>query len=143
MKVSKFYVQAQDCECHFALLSLHQSGKPAYDGSFGYGSSRGRRRSRWSYDDNDEESESGSPDTEFEEISGANAPTAAGRLAAKVVERWDKVPPNHEFCVLVQTSVCERLRCDPRAMSKERRAACGSWAASSPALSADLLADVS
>ena len=44
---------------------------PAYDGSFGYGNSRGRRRSRWSYDDygdEGEENESGSPDTEFEEI---------------------------------------------------------------------------
>ena len=62
--------QSLDFECYFALLSLHQAGMPAYDGSFGYGGSWGRRRSRWSYGDgdNDEESESGSPDTEFEEI---------------------------------------------------------------------------
>ena len=62
--------QALDYECYFALLTLHQEGMPAYDGSFGYGSSRGRRRSRWSYDDygDDDESESASPDTEFEEI---------------------------------------------------------------------------
>jgi hypothetical protein len=59
--------QSLDYECYFALLSLHQSGMLAYDGSFGYGGSWGRRRSRWSYD-NDEESEGGSPDTEFEEI---------------------------------------------------------------------------
>ena len=63
--------QSLDYECYFALLSLHQSGMPAYDGSFDYGGSWGRRRSRWSYDnygDDDEESENGSHDTEFEEI---------------------------------------------------------------------------
>ena len=63
--------QSLDYECYFALLSLHQSGMPAYDGSCGYGGSWGRRRSRWCYDnygDDDEESENGSPDTEFEEI---------------------------------------------------------------------------
>ena len=63
--------QSLDYECYFALLTLHQEGMPAYDGSFGYGSSRGRRRSRWSYDeygDDDEENECDSPDTEFEEV---------------------------------------------------------------------------
>jgi hypothetical protein len=63
--------QTLEYECYFALLSLHQSGMPAYDGSFGYEGSWGRRRSRWSHDDygdDDEESESGSTDTTFEEI---------------------------------------------------------------------------
>jgi hypothetical protein len=63
--------QSLDYQCYFALLTLHQEGMPAYDGSFGYGSSWGRRRSRWSYDDygdDDDENESDAPDTEFEEI---------------------------------------------------------------------------
>jgi predicted 2-oxoglutarate/Fe(II)-dependent dioxygenase YbiX len=63
--------QSLDYQCYFALLTLHQEGMPAYDGSFGYGGSRDRRRSSWSDDDDgddDEENESDSPDTEFEEV---------------------------------------------------------------------------
>lgn len=66
--------QSLDYQCYCALLTLHQEGMPDY-GTIDYGSPWDRRRSRWSYEDDDEgyedddENDSGDDtDGEFEEI---------------------------------------------------------------------------
>ncbi len=59
--------QSLDYESYFALLMLHQEGIPDY-GTIDHGDSWGRRGSRWSHDDDDEEDSGEDSDGEFEEI---------------------------------------------------------------------------
>lgn len=62
--------QSLDCECHFALLTLHQGGIPDYGSFDDYGSSWGYGGSSWSNDDeeDEEDEDSSNSDGEFEEI---------------------------------------------------------------------------